>query len=137
MKVVPYLNFSDNASAALKFYAEALNGSIQSSMLFGDQEMPGVTDENRHLIMHAELKFGDNLIYVSDSFEPNSLQLGNAYTVHLDCDSEEQIRTVFEKLALGGKVISPLEDTFWNAIFGYLIDQFGVQWSFNYQKPEV
>lgn len=134
MKVVPYLVLNGNAEAAINFYVEALGGSIRTIMRFGDHEMPGVTEENQNLIMHGEIQFGDNLIYLSDNFEPNQYTIGNAYTIHLDCVSETEIRDVFEKLAFGGRVINPLEDTFWGAIYGYVVDQFGISWSFNYQK---
>jgi PhnB protein len=30
----------------------------------------------------------------------------------------------------------PLQDTFWDAKFGILKDQFGIQWMFNYDKPK-
>lgn len=134
MKVVPYLNFKGNAEQALNFYVSALDGNVNSIMRFGDHEMPGVTDENKHLIMHAEISFGDNLIYLSDSFEPDKMVLGNAHTIHLDCFSDSEIQSVFEKLSEGGTIVNPLADTFWGATFGFLIDQFGVNWSFNFQK---
>ena len=136
MKAIPYLNFKGTAEAAMKFYTAALDGEIISMLRFGDNEMPGVTPENSHLIMHGEIRFGDNLLYVSDSFEPSQMVLGNAYTVHLDSYSEEEIRTVFDRLSMNGQVITPLEDTFWGSIFGYLIDQYGIQWSFDYQKSQ-
>lgn len=134
MKVVPYLNLNGSAEAALNFYAEALKGTLQSIMRFGDHEMPGVTDDNKHLIMHGEVRFGENLIYISDSFEPEKTIQGNAFTVHLDCFSEAEIQEVFANLSKGGKIIDALADTFWGATYGFLIDQFGISWSFNYQK---
>ena len=35
------------------------------------------------------------------------------------------------KLAEGGKITMPLEDTFWGAYFGMLTDKFGMHWMFN------
>lgn len=134
MKVVPYLNLNGKAEEALKFYAEALDGKIRTIMRFGDQEMPGVTEDMKALIMHGEIEFGDNLIYISDSFEPEKTIQGNAYTIHLDCFSSEEIRKVFDRLSQGGTIMEPLADTFWGATFGFLIDRFGVSWSFNFQK---
>jgi len=31
----------------------------------------------------------------------------------------------------------PLQDTFWGARFGMLIDQFGIHWMFNFEKPKT
>jgi PhnB protein len=136
MKVVPYLNFTGNAEVALKFYEHALHGTVSSLMRYGDNPMPGLPEDAHQLIMHAELHIGENRIYVSDTTEPAKLIKGNNYTVHLDCDTEDEIRHLFDHLSEGAVVDMPLEDTFWGAIFGSLIDQFGIQWTLNYQKPE-
>lgn len=136
MKVVPYLNFTGSAENALKFYEHALHATVNSLMRFGDNPMPGMTEESSQLIMHAELHFGENKIYLSDTFEPDKHIKGNNYTVHIDCDSEDELRHLFDHLSDGGVIEMPIEDTFWGAIFGSLIDQFGIQWTFNYQKPE-
>ena len=39
-----------------------------------------------------------------------------------------------DALAAGGKVVSPLRDTFWGATFGMLVDACGIHWMFNCQK---
>lgn len=38
---------------------------------------------------------------------------------------------VFQRMAEGGTVTMPLQDTFWGARFGMLRDRFGVNWMFN------
>jgi len=136
MKVVPYLNFAGNAEEALKFYEHALHATVSSLMRFGDNPMPDMPADSAQLLMHAELHFGDNKIYLSDTFEPDKLIKGTNYTVHIDCDSDEEIRHLFDHMSEGGVIDMPLDDTFWGAVFGSLIDQFGIQWTFNYQKPE-
>lgn len=134
MKVVPYLNFAGQAEDALKFYEHALHGKISSIMRYGENPFPGMDPEKHQWIMHGELEFGDNKIYVSDFLESDKMVLGNAYGVHLDCDSEDEIRHLFDHFSEGAIVDMPLEDAFWGAIFGSLTDKFGIQWSFNFQK---
>lgn len=47
-------------------------------------------------------------------------------------DDELEPQTVqFNKLAEGGKVIMPLEKQMWGAVYGRVLDQFGVTWQFN------
>lgn len=36
----------------------------------------------------------------------------------------------------GARVIMPLENTFWGARFGMLIDRFGISWMFNAELPK-
>lgn len=136
MKVVPYLNFPGTAEEALEFYEHALHGKTTSVMRYGENPFPDMDPEKHTWIMHAELEFGDNKIYVSDAIDTDKFELGNAYAVHLDCDSEDEIRHLFDHFSEGAVVDMPLEDTFWGAIFGSLIDRYGIQWTFNFQKPE-
>ena len=42
----------------------------------------------------------------------------------------------FKGLSEGAQVTMPLADTFWNAYFGMLTDQFGVQWMVNVDHEE-
>jgi PhnB protein len=46
----------------------------------------------------------------------------------------EQAREKFAALTAEGKVIMPLEDSFWGATFGIVNDAFGVRWLFNCEK---
>jgi PhnB protein len=41
---------------------------------------------------------------------------------------------LFHALANGGSVRMPLQETFWAARFGMLIDQFGIPWMINCEK---
>ncbi len=134
MRVLPYLNYAGKAEMALNFYANALDGEIGDIMRFGDNSFPGLPEHMKDWVLHSELRFKGGTIYISDTFEPEKVSYGNAYTVHVDCDSKEEIENLFAAMKEGGQVIDDLADTFWGAIFGSLIDQFGIQWSFNYQK---
>jgi PhnB protein len=42
---------------------------------------------------------------------------------------------VFKALSENGKVMMPLEETFWAVRFGVLTDQFGIPWMINCGKP--
>ena len=134
MRIVPYINFAGQAEEALKFYADALGGKPSDIMRFNEEMFPGMPDEMKNWVLHAELTFKDTAIYISDTFEPEKLSYGNGYTIHMDCDSVEEINALFNALKVGGEVTSELEETFWNAVYGSLTDRYGIQWSFNFQK---
>jgi len=42
----------------------------------------------------------------------------------------------FDALSAGGKITMPLQDTFWGAKFGMLVDAYGVSWMFNCQTQK-
>ncbi len=138
MQVVPYLIFNGNAEEALEFYAAAFGGET-SVMRFS--EMPPVEGMNpseawKNKIMHAEVSFDKgHRIYVSDAFEGNTVTVGDNASVHVDVDSEEDVRRYFDALSSGGRVTMPVETQFWGAVYGSLVDKYGVGWGFHYQLP--
>ncbi len=87
--------------------------------------------------MHATLKNDGFIIMASDLCDEKGLVKGNDVSLMLDCDSEEEIKAVYEKLSEGGKKTHPLEKTFWNALFGDLTDKFGINWLLNYQMENI
>lgn len=134
MQIIPYINFSGQAEEALNFYAGALKVELGEIMYFNEEMFPDMPEYMKKWVLHAELRFKDGAIYISDTFEPDNRIMGNAITVHIDCFSYDEINELFNALKEGGKVNDPLNDTFWGAIYGSLTDKFGVNWSFNYQK---
>ena len=40
-------------------------------------------------------------------------------------------------LSDGGTVTMPIEENFWGARFGALIDKFGIHWMLNYDYPDT
>ena len=44
---------------------------------------------------------------------------------------------MFDKMSDGGKIIMPMQETFWAGRFGMLTDKFGINWMFNVDKPET
>lgn len=70
----------------------------------------------------------------SDMVPDGGLMRGNAVSMSLECSSEDEIKSTFEKLAAGGKKDHPIEDTFWGALFGDLTDKFGNHWLLHYEK---
>jgi PhnB protein len=76
-------------------------------------------------VMHGEVSFGEGQqLYVSDAFEGNSATMGDNMIVHLEVDSEAEVKRYFEALAAGGRVTMPVEKQFWGAVYGsFLVDE--------------
>jgi len=43
---------------------------------------------------------------------------------------------MFAKMAEGGSVTMPMQQTFWAERFGMLTDKFGINWMFNCEKAQ-
>jgi PhnB protein len=81
--------------------------------------------------MHARLVFGENLSMVSDVFKGQEVSTKGNIQLSIEMDDINQMEEVFNKIAEGGKVTMELQDAFWGARFGMLIDKFAVSWMFN------
>lgn len=136
-QVNPYINLDGSAALALEFYAAALDGKAEGVMKFGDAPGMNIPEEQKNRIMHSELRVSGGVIMISDSMpgQPPA-PTGNLHIV-LSFGDVADITKAFEALSAGGTVVQPLQDTFWGAKFGMLIDQFGVPWMMNCQleKP--
>lgn len=133
--VNPYLNFEGNTEEVFKFYKSVFGGEFDTVMRFGEMPdsvpLPPGTDKNR--IMHISLPIGNGTVLMgSDTIEGfGALTYGTNFHIAYSPDNEEQARKVFDGLAAGGKVIMPLETSFWGKLFGMLVDKHGVQWMIN------
>jgi len=130
MQLITYVNFAGNCEEALNFYKEALGGEILQISHMGDGQME-VPEHVKGKVMHARLKIGENVLYMSDTFDPSSVVQGNNISLSLQPETVTQTEDLFNKLSAGGTVKMPLQDTFWGARFGMFVDKFGIHWMLN------
>ena len=137
MKLVPYIHFGGNAREVLEFYKNALKGEITQLGTYGESPMPS-DEDYKDKVMHSRFVFDGNMIMVSDVFKGQAVSTNGNIQLSIDVGDINKINEVFNKMAEGGKVTMELQDTFWGARFGMLIDKFGVSWMFNCElkKPE-
>jgi PhnB protein len=86
--------------------------------------------------MHASLTNGNAVLMASDTMPGMTFTPGNNVINNVDCESVDEIERVFAAMSEGGKVTMPLQDQFWGARFGMLVDKFGMNWMFNCQLPK-
>ena len=130
MQLITYVNFAGNCEEALNFYKEALDAEILQISHMGDGQME-VPEHVKGKVMHARLKIGENVLYMSDTFDPSSVVQGNNISLSLQPETVTQTEDLFNRLSAGGTVKMPLQDTFWGARFGMFVDKFGIHWMLN------
>lgn len=130
----PYLILNGEAQAAIELYRTVLGANVEVLQRFGD--LPGsCPDALKNRVMHASLRVGKALIMVSDgSPEVGATVPGGIVHVALDLDDEAELRRIFDALAASGKVVQPVIDAPWGALFGAVDDKFGIAWMFNCTK---
>ena len=119
-----------NAAEAIEFYKKALGAKELMRMPSPDGK-----------IMHAELKIGDSIIFLSDEFPDRGMSrspqtLGGTTGV-LNIYVED-VDTLFNQAVhAGGKPNMPVMDMFWGDRYGTFTDPFGHQWGIATHKEEV
>lgn len=134
-----YLTFDGNCEEAFNFYKSVFGGDFGQVVRFS--EMPKdqdyeVTETNMNKIMHVSLPIGNSLLMGCDAGQQwvTSLVQGNNFSVSVLADSRTEAEKLFNGFAEYGQVSLPLADTFWGALFGMIIDQFGINWMISFNE---
>jgi PhnB protein len=128
-----YLTFNGNCREAMNFYKECLGGVLHFQTVGESPLSNTMPAAMKNLILHATLVKDDLLLLASDMVGENGLIKGNAVSLMLNCNSEEEIKNYYQLLSAGGKQTHPLENSFWGALFGGLTDKFGNHWLLHFQ----
>ena len=135
-KLNPYLNFDGTAAKAIKLYEKALDAKTDNVMPWASAPGQPQTPETKDRIMHAVVHIGEGVVMLSDARPDDPTTVGTNVHVTLDFDDAADMARKFEALSAGGKITMPLQDTFWGAKFGMLVDAYGISWMFNCQGKQ-
>jgi PhnB protein len=133
-QVIPYLNFNGHCREALSFYQQCLGGDLSLQKVAESPMAAQMPSEMGANILHGCLtRNGETLVMGSDMLGANT-KPGNTVFLCLNCGSDEEIHTYFQKLTTDGTVKTPLHQSFWGATFGELIDKYGMTWMLNHTR---
>ena len=135
-QVNAYLNFNNQTKEAMTFYKECLGGNLTMQTI-GDSPMGATCPEAmKGQILHATLISNGIVLMGSDMQGPDGFIQGNSMSLALNCSSEDEINNFYSNLSAGGKIMDPLKEQFWGALFAAFTDKFGVRWMLNYEKNQ-
>jgi PhnB protein len=134
MKLIPQISlmFDGRCEEALRFYEQALGGTVTFVLRYGDSPMAGYAPAGwNDKVAHATLKIGEMAISGADVLE-GQFAPPQGFTITLQMDDPEAAERVFAALAENAaRVEMSLQETFWARRFATFVDQFGVPWSIN------
>ncbi len=134
MQASAYLFFDGQCEAAFRFYAKCLGGKIEAMLTHeGTPAACEVPTEWQKKILHACLRLDGGMLMASDC-PPGRYEKPQGFYVSLQIKDPAEAERVFHALADNGQVRMPIQETFWAARFGMLIDQFGTPWMINCAK---
>ncbi|MCC5928721.1 MAG: VOC family protein [Cyclobacteriaceae bacterium] len=132
--IQPYLHFEENCKEAMQFYQSVFGGQLEIMSIAESPAKSQFPNEVHHQILHSTLHHGDFRMMASDMCGQGERTTGNAVQLSLDCESEEEINLLYQKLSEGGIIVSPLKEEFWGALFGMVIDRYGHRWMLSLEK---
>ena len=126
MKMNTYVNFSGSCAEAFRYYEKHLGAKVGTMMTHGQSpDQSRVKPEWKNAVLHARISIGDTELMAADI--PNAEPMRSAYlTLRMDSDIEAE--RVFAALSDGGRVLMPMQETFFASRFGQVRDRFGINW---------
>jgi len=125
--VTTFLMFEGSAEQAMKLYTLLFECSeITEVERYGADEQ-GIEG----LIKRAHFTLHGREYICSDSPVSHDFGLTPATSIFVECDDDDELSTLFEKLSDGGDVLMPLDDYGFSKMFGWINDKFGVSWQLN------
>ena len=131
MQINPYLSFKGECEAAFKFYEQCLGGQLGAIFRYAGSPLSDhVPADWADKVMHGSLTVGDQVLMGADIVQ-DQYEEPKGFSLSIQIKSTADAECIFHELAEGGRVVAPLEKTFWAAGFGMLVDRFGIPWMIN------
>jgi PhnB protein len=128
---IPHLIVSDGL-AALEFYKNTFGAEVGDNMMAQDGKR----------LMHGEIVLDGHKFFVSDEFSEReggtckSPQTLGGTDVRITLQVDDADKLVERAVARGARVLMPVQDMFWGARYGKIVDPFGHEWGINQQVKE-
>lgn len=126
-----HVGFNGQCQEAFEFYAEHLQGRIGTMLLVKDSPMAQEASEGwQDKVVHANISI-HGVELAGGDVKPEQYQKPTGFCVLLGFDTEEEVKSAFSQLSIGGEVILPPQKTFWSSCYAIVTDRFGVPWKIN------
>ena len=96
-------------------------------------------------VMHGSVTVGEQVLMGAD-VAPDAYEPPKGFSLSIELKSTSEAARIFRdrgfelssvlELATDGKVVLPLEKTFWAERFGMVVDRFGIPWLINCEGEE-
>lgn len=125
MKMYPYIKFNGTTEVAFNFYKDVFNGNLTDMQKYGDYDKPEF-EKVKNLVVYAALTFENNTISGGDYLPDENVVETSNISLSIEIMEVFILENIFHKHSEGGKILVPLQDSFWGARFGMVQDKFGI-----------
>ena len=137
MALKPHVSimFNGQCEAAFRFYERCLNGTISFMLTWGDSPAAEQAPPDwAGKIYHATLALGD-FVMTGGDLPSDRYARPTGFSIVLGVDDPSTAERIFDALAQDGQIGMPLQETFWAGRYGAVVDQFGIAWEVNCERP--
>jgi PhnB protein len=131
MQMATYLSFKGQCEEAFTLYERSLGAKRGMIFRYGGSPMADQAPTDwRDKIMHGSLTIGGQLVMAAD-VTPDRYEEPKGFSLSLQITRVAEAERIFGELSRDGRVVMPLEKTFWAERFGMVVDRFGIPWLIN------
>lgn len=134
-KITTFLMFEGQAEEAITFYTSLFDDSEIVRIKKYGPDGPG-GPEAEGTVHNALFTLKSRQYMAFDSYIEHGFTFTPSISLFVECDSEEELETLYEKLSDGGEVAMPLDNYGFSTKYGWVQDRFGVSWQLNYGPLE-
>lgn len=126
-KVKPFLMFEGKAEEAMNFYVSLFPGGEVLDVARYGAGQAGAEGS----VMQARFSIGSQTIMCIDSPVKHAFTFTPAFSLFVECESEEELQRLYASLGEGGATLMPLNNYGFSRQFGWVNDRYGVSWQLN------
>jgi PhnB protein len=131
VQMTTYLSFRGNCEEALECYATTLGARVGPIFRYQGTPLAGqVPPDWQNKVMHCSLTIDTQTLMAGD-VAPERYEEPKGFSLSLQMSDTTEAEQVFKELSKDGRIVMPLEETFWAARFGMVVDRFGIPWLIN------
>jgi predicted 3-demethylubiquinone-9 3-methyltransferase (glyoxalase superfamily) len=127
MQIRPFLMFQGKAEEAMSFYVSLFPGGRIVDIVHYSAGENGTEGT----VMKATFSIANQTLMCIDSPVKQDFTFTPAFSLFIECESEDQIRQVSTALAEGGVTLMPLDHYGFSRQFAWVNDRYGVSWQLN------
>jgi predicted 3-demethylubiquinone-9 3-methyltransferase (glyoxalase superfamily) len=123
-QIATFMMFDGNAEEAINFYLSIFpNSGIESISRYGEN-----AGGQSGKVLHAVFTLNGTRFMCIDSVVKHEFGFTPAMSVHVSCETEQEVDTFFAKLSEGGQILMALDAYPFSKKYAWFNDKFGVSW---------
>ncbi len=137
--VTPVINLQGNCEEAIHLYEKAFETKADFILHYSDAKKEDwdrpLTEKQRDMVYHAEMKIGSQRLMFSDIIEFELIK-GTSFFLTITFETKEQVQRAYAMLSEGGIALVPMKSTTYSSCTVSFIDRFGFRWGLMTEHPD-